>query len=527
MAARTLVAAAACALACAAPYMLTTNVTHLSTMHAIANISWSGINSASSGDWISVACGSPTGNYYWWDYTSGKSSDSQVFDLWVNGKASGCDSILVNYYDSKTNVVAQTQQITFDPMIQQIHLTYLNTSTVTVDFVSSAAGTTPSCSFGTSPYRLTQLAPALSQTLRNVGLTAQALFTGLQADTVYYYACTDGVATSEVFSFHNNPSVSTLGRPLAFSVFADFGVDDGFGLSQLAADAQQGLWDLALHAGDFAYDFESDNSANGNFFMNRASTSYAASRPVQPSPGNHEGGNNFTEYKQRHNAVALYGNSGTAMYYSFEWAGVHFLSFNSETYVDGGIEAMLNWIQADLAAVDRGVTPWVVAFGHKLWWMDNAPNIIQVFQLFQQYNVDVVFTGHWHYYQRYAPVFPQSADPSLNQTYVDWASMSSDNHTYTNPKYPTMIVSGAPGDVERNDACPGDDRVAPYTPACSPGYGYGTVQVWNSTHLYWQFTALQTPIGEHRRAMREAEAQGLPAPAPVTYTDYLWIVKGQ
>ena len=52
---------------------------------------------------------------------------------------------------------------------------------------------------------------------------------------------------------------------------------------------------------------------------------------------------------------------------SFNWGGVHFLSFNSETYVDGGIEEMVAFMTADLAAVDRAVTPWVVAYSHKFW----------------------------------------------------------------------------------------------------------------------------------------------------------------
>jgi hypothetical protein len=55
------------------------------------------------------------------------------------------------------------------------------------------------------------------------------------------------------------------------------------------------------------------------------------------------------------------------MFYSVDWQGVHFLAFNSETYVNGGIAAMLNFVKADLAAVDRTRTPWVVAFAHKLW----------------------------------------------------------------------------------------------------------------------------------------------------------------
>ena len=77
-----------------------------------------------------------------------------------------------------------------------------------------------------------------------------------------------------------------------------------------------------------------------------------------------------------------------------------------------------------------------------------------------------------------------------------------------------MIVSGALGDVERNDGCPGSDILVPFMPACSAGYGYGTFTAPNATHLYWNFTALQTPIGASLQRT-------------VTYTDELWIVRSK
>lgn len=110
-------------------------------------------------------------------------------------------------------------------------------------------------------------------------------------------------------------------------------------------------------------------------FLNRGQT-YSTQYPVQPAPGNHEAAANFTEYKIRHGGVAANSNTGTAMFYSFEVRagtpqGVHFLAFNSETYVDGGIAEMVSFMRADLAAVSRARTPWVVAFSHKHCKSDN------------------------------------------------------------------------------------------------------------------------------------------------------------
>ena len=52
-------------------------------------------------------------------------------------------------------------------------------------------------------------------------------------------------------------------------------------------------------------------------------------------------------------------------------------------------------------------------------------------------------------YTRYPPI-----DSRNNKVVADYACMSADNSTYTNPKYPTLIVAGAPGDIEVNpDHC--------------------------------------------------------------------------
>ena len=99
---------------------------------------------------------------------------------------------------------------------------------------------------------------------------------------------------------------------------------------------------------------------------------------------------------------------------------------------------------------------------------------------------------------------------------ADFACVSGDSYTYTDPKFVTMIVSGAPGDVERNDACPGDPSLKQYSIRCSPDYGYGRLAVENATHATWTFEARQTPIGGSGGGVGEA---------PITYTDRVTIVK--
>lgn len=140
---------------------------------------------------------------------------------------------------------------------------------------------------------------------------------------------------------------------------------------------------------------DTGNSANGNFFMNRAML-YSSSSPTQPAPGNHEAGNDFFEYQARHTGVSTYSNTKSSLYYSFNSGLVHYLVFNSETYIAGGIADMLAFMRADLAGVDRNKTPWVIAYSHKLFWMDGT-DFSQITGILQDAKVDLLFAGHWHY----------------------------------------------------------------------------------------------------------------------------------
>ena len=70
-------------------------------------------------------------------------------------------------------------------------------------------------------------------------------------------------------------------------------------------------------------------------------------------------------------AVSLNSNTGNNRYYSFNRDLTHFIVFTAEAYVysvDAGFIAnQLAFIKADLAAVNRNATPWVVALVHKDW----------------------------------------------------------------------------------------------------------------------------------------------------------------
>lgn len=160
-------------------------------------------------------------------------------------------------------------------------------------------------------------------------------------------------------------------------------------------------------------DFEDLFSLQGNAFMNLVQ-GYAATKPVMPSEGNHEActtckgvdgipqsANNFTQYKGRFAAVEMYAgaNSGSNSnrYYSFNRGLNHFVVLTAEAYLYAKspvfLANQLAWLKADLAAVDRKATPWIVVNMHKDFTM--AAEAFADFQpILDAAKVDILYCGH-------------------------------------------------------------------------------------------------------------------------------------
>ena len=108
-------------------------------------------------------------------------------------------------------------------------------------------------------------------------------------------------------------------------------------------------------------------------------------------------------YKSRFHSVSLNSNTGNNRYYSVNRGLAHFLVFTAESFVysvsDVFNDNMVAFMKADLAAVDRKVTPWVIALVHKDWRMQ--PNAYAAFNsVLEAGGVDVLFCGHVHYCEK-------------------------------------------------------------------------------------------------------------------------------
>jgi acid phosphatase type 7 len=177
-------------------------------------------------------------------------------------------------------------------------------------------------------------------------------------------------------------------------------------------------------------------------------------------------------------------------WYSWDHGMVHFITFNTETDfpnapdLPGGsgnedagpfaaTGAQLAWLQNDLASVDRKKTPWVIAGGHRPWYVSQStcPTCQTAFEpLLLEYGVDLVLHGHKHFYER------ESAIGAGGVT----------QEVANNPTYPWYIVSGGAGHYDGLDT-PTLPLVASSRKLIDTVYGWSLFTVHNCTHLTTEY----------------------------------------
>ncbi|CAK7216125.1 hypothetical protein SCUCBS95973_002698 [Sporothrix curviconia] len=303
-------------------------------------------------------------------------------------------------------------------------------------------------------------------------------------------------------------------------------------------------YEFIIHPGDLAYaddwvynianilDSSKAYEAILEEFYNQLAP-IAGRKPYQTSPGNHEasceeipytaflcpaGQHNFTDFMNRfgrtmptafaststNNNAKISANTARQLanppfWYSFEYGMVHVVMIDTETdfpdapdtetgssHLGGGpfgaLGQQLAFLEADLASVDRTVTPWVVVGGHRPWYSTGGSDNIctpcqQAFEpLFYKYGVDVGIFGHVHNSQRFLPVNNSVADPAGLQ----------------NPKSPMYIIAGGPGNVEGLSTVGANYSTNVF--AYADDFSYATVTFQDANHLKIDF--LQSSTGK-------------------------------
>ncbi len=241
--------------------------------------------------------------------------------------------------------------------------------------------------------------------------------TGLQPDTLYYYAVGDSLATyaggDPEHRFRTFPPAGAA-RAGRIWVIGDSGTARGGAAAVRDAYAafSAGLeTDLWLMLGDNAY-------VSGTPLEYQAAVfdMYPAmlrSAPLFATRGNHEK-SAPTYYGQfsfpaRGEAGGL--PSGSEAYYSFDFANVHFVCLDSEASSRAPGGPMLTWLEQDLAATAQD---WIVAYWHHPPYTkgshdsddpaDSGGRMKEmrehVLPILEDYGVDLVLAGHSHSYER-------------------------------------------------------------------------------------------------------------------------------
>eukprot|EP01103_Thecamoeba_quadrilineata_P009929 TRINITY_DN2034_c0_g1_i4.p1 TRINITY_DN2034_c0_g1~~TRINITY_DN2034_c0_g1_i4.p1 ORF type:complete len:366 (-),score=59.14 TRINITY_DN2034_c0_g1_i4:38-1135(-) len=309
--------------------------------------------------------------------------------------------------------------------------------------------------------------------------------TGLDPNSTYHYYVESTGAVSNVFTFTTMPAGNDWSPRLI--VYGDMGRHGGEPtLNSLISQVRSGYPNAIIHAGDFAYDLDSDGGVNGDAYMNRIQP-IAGNMPYMTCIGNHEDNYAFSNYINR---FFMPGDSQN-MWYSWNMGPIHFVAYSTEVYFTDSLiytkERQIEWLQDDLtkANKNRDEQPWIIAYGHRPMYCSNADgddctkntSLVRagLEDLFFEQGIDLIIEAHEHSYERLWPVF--------NETVTQF--------NYSNPLAPVHIISGAAGCNEQDGYCinPIYRSLGEWSAFRSSGvttYGYGKLVVYNSTHLHWQ-----------------------------------------
>jgi hypothetical protein len=224
----------------------------------------------------------------------------------------------------------------------------------------------------------------------------------LDPDRFYYYRVTlDGRPVTPVH--RTRTFAGAQDADLSFSVCGDSGTG---GPEQYRVADLLGRWTfhLGLVPGDVVYDHGERENFDPHFFQPYRDV--LARRPLFPALGNHEieteGGAPY--FEAFHLPTA---NSGTERWYSFDAGAVHFVGLDS---TDPTSPAQLAWLRADLIAARQRNAQWIFAQFHHPPYTSGLLNGCELgvrtafCPLLEEFEVDAVFTGHEHNYERTYPI---------------------------------------------------------------------------------------------------------------------------
>ncbi|KAL0023220.1 hypothetical protein WJX79_005106 [Trebouxia sp. C0005] len=122
--------------------------------------------------------------------------------------------------------------------------------------------------------------------------------------------------------------------------------------------------------------------------------------------------------------AANHGSSvNSPFWYSFDYGSVHFVMLSTEHDVTPGSH-QYRWLEQHLEGIDRCLTPWLVVGMHRPMYVVHPHKSNRIVaehlrasleSLFNQYNVDLVVSGHVHSYARTCNVYDEQCVDNLDK----------------------------------------------------------------------------------------------------------------
>ena len=218
-----------------------------------------------------------------------------------------------------------------------------------------------------------------------------------------------------------------------FVVFGDIGTEEGKqNYTALAISNLKNKPDLILITGDVIYPDGSSQYYDNhlfNYFKN-----IFMNTPVYPALGNHDW---YTDPKS--NFEKEWFLPGNEHYYSFDYGNAHFIILDGQEGMLYDTENQMKWLKKDLEINKNKKWKFVIVHhtGLTCTYKETNEGITNLYPILEKYDVDILFTGHAHTYERLYPL--KDSNPINTEMEPD----------YINPSFIT-ITTGAAGQLREN-----------------------------------------------------------------------------
>eukprot|EP01061_Rhynchopus_euleeides_P000866 TRINITY_DN1060_c0_g1_i3.p1 TRINITY_DN1060_c0_g1~~TRINITY_DN1060_c0_g1_i3.p1 ORF type:complete len:433 (+),score=150.36 TRINITY_DN1060_c0_g1_i3:271-1569(+) len=322
--------------------------------------------------------------------------------------------------------------------------------------------------------------------------------TGLKCGSAYHYTVSSNGTKSETYPF-SMLTCAASGAGTKLAIIGDLGQTENatqtldlVHSSLGSASPPEQLWIL----GDLSYaDANNEGSckypdsgcSQGRWdTWGRMVEKVLARLPMQPIAGNHEPesrptplkGDAYLAFSSRFKMPGG-GSAGGPFWYSWQSGNAHFISLNCYMDFDKDSE-QYKWLEADLKAVDRSVTQWVFVATHAPWYNSNLAHQGEheegdmrdaMEALLKKYEVDILFCGHVHAYER---------------TYGVFNGARSDGDKLE-------INIGDGGNREVLPANNWEDPQPEWSAFRQTVFGHGMLETLNGTHALWTWHTILKP----------------------------------